>query len=238
MKLRFGALLAVSTAAAIALAGCSSSQSSSGGSDSGSGTDAATLVQQSATAMKNVSSAHFQITVDGNIPNVTVTKLDADVTSKPATAATGTASIDVGQQIQEAKLIYADGHLYSDVAQPGTWTDYGAGSSIYNLSVLLDPTQGLANALAKLKDPKNAGTEDINGTKTTKITATASSNDVAELAGARKAPQKERTLPVTVWISQADPHNLIQAEFDPLPNTKLTMTLSDFGKQVTATKPI
>jgi lipoprotein LprA len=152
-------------------------------------------------------------------------------------AATGSTTIQMGQQTQDAKLIFVDGHLYSDIAEPGQWIDYGPGSSIYNLSVLLNPQQGLANALAKLKDPKAAGSEDIDGTKTTKITGTASTNDIAELAGARKAPEKERTVPMTVWISEAEPHYLVQAEIDPVPDAKLVMTLSDFDKQVNVTKP-
>jgi lipoprotein LprA len=234
MRLRFGAALALTAAAVITLSGCSSSPDTG---TSGGGADAATLVKQSSDAMKNLTSAHFVVTADGQIPNLKVTKLEADVASKPAVAATGTASIQMGQDTQEAKLIYVDGKLYSDIAEPGTFVDYGPGSSIYNLSVLLDPQQGLANALAKIKDPKSAGTEDINGTKTTKITGTASSNDVAELAGARKAPEKEQTVPMTVWIADGEPHYLVQAQIDPTPDTKLVMTLSDFGKQVTATKP-
>jgi lipoprotein LprA len=122
-------------------------------------------------------------------------------------------------------------------AEPGKFVDYGPGTSIYNLSVLLDPQQGLANALAKLKDPKAAGSEDINGTKTTKITGTASTNDIAELAGARKAPEKERTVPMTVWISDSEPHYLVRAQIEPVADTKLVMTLSEFGKQVNVTKP-
>jgi len=233
MKFRFGAVLATMAAASIALVGCSSSPTT----DTSSGPDAATVLQQSTEAMKNLTSAHFEITVDGKVPNLKVTKLEADVAAKPA-AATGEATIQMGQETQSAKLIYADGHLYSDIAEPGTWVDYGPGSSIYNLSVLLDPAQGLGNALSKLKDPKTVGSEDVNGTKTTKITGTASTNDIAELAGARKAPEKEQTVPMTVWISEADPHYLVQAQIEPVPGTKIVMTLSDFGKQVTATKPI
>jgi lipoprotein LprA len=106
------------------------------------------------------------ITADGKVPNLKVTRLEADVAAKPSVAATGSTTIQMGQQTQDAKLIFVDGHLYSDIAEPGKFVDYGPGTSIYNLSVLLDPQQGLANALAKLKDPKAAGSEDINGTKT------------------------------------------------------------------------
>jgi len=231
MRLRFGAVLAVTAAVAIALVGCSSS------SDTSSGADAATLVQQSSDAMKNLTAAHFVVTAEGKVPNLKVTKMEADVASKPAVAATGRATIQMGQQTQEAKLIFVDGHLYSDVAEPGKFVDYGPGTSIYNLSVLLDPQQGLANALGKLKDPKTVGTEEINGTTTTKITGTASTNDIAQLAGARKAPEKERTVPMTVWISDTEPHYLVRAQIEPTPEAKLVMTLSDFGKQVNVTKP-
>ncbi|WP_197500120.1 LppX_LprAFG lipoprotein [Mycobacterium adipatum] len=223
----------MTAAAVVALAGCSSEPTSSESS-----VDAAALVQQSSEAMQGLTGAHFVVTAEGKIPNLKVTKLEADVASKPAVAAEGTATVQVGQQTQEAKLIFADGKLYSDIAEPGQWIDYGEGSSIYNLSVLLDPQQGLANALAKLQDPKVEGTEDIDGTATTKITGTASTNAVAELAGAKKAPEKEQTVPMTVWIADDDPHYLVRAEITPVPDTKITMTLSDFGKQVNVSKPI
>jgi lipoprotein LprA len=43
---------------------------------------------------------------------------------------------------------------------------------------------------------------------------------------------------MTVWFSEAEPHYLVQAQIEPVPGTKIVMTQSDFGKQVTATKPI
>lgn len=42
---------------------------------------------------------------------------------------------------------------------------------------------------------------------------------------------------MTVWISEAEPHYLVRGEIEPVPDTKLVMTLSDFGKQVNVTKP-
>ena len=88
----------------------------------------------------------------------------------------------MGQQTQDAKLTYVDGHLYSDIA-------------------------------------------------------TVSTNDIAQLAGARKAPEKEQTVPMTVWISDSEPHYLVRAEIEPAPDAKLVLTLSDFGKEVNVTKP-
>lgn len=235
MKRRIGVLLAAAAMASAALVGCGGGSDNAG---SGGGADASTLVSQSSQAMKDLTGAHVVITADGKVPNLKVTKLEGDVAAKPAVAATATASIQVGQQAQEAKLIYVDGHLYSDIAEPGQWVDYGNGTSIYDLSVLFNPDQGLANALSKIKDPKSAGSEDINGTKATKVTGTVSTNDIAQLAGARKAPEKEQSVPITVWIADDAPHYLVKTEITPVPDTKVVVTLSDFGKTVTATKPI
>ncbi|WP_183466261.1 LppX_LprAFG lipoprotein [Mycolicibacterium iranicum] len=238
MRFRIGAVMAVASATVIALAGCSGSGDSGGSGGSDSGVDAASLVQESSQAMQDLTGAHVVITAEGRVPNLKVTKLEADIASKPTPVATGTASIQVGQQNQEAQLIYVDGRLYSDIAEPGKWTDYGTGTSIYNLAVLFDQQNGLANALANLKDPKAEGSEEIDGVKTTKITGTASTTDVAQLAGARKAPEKEQTVPMTVWIADEAPHYLVRAQITPVPDTSVTMTLSEFGKTVTAQKPV
>ena len=236
--MKFRTTLVVGAAVAgIALSGCSS-QPSGGG--PASGADASQLVSQSATAMKAVTGAHAVITADGKVPNVKITKLEADIADKPAVVATGEATMQVGNgQTQSAKLIYLDGRLYSDIGEPGKWVDYGRGDSIYNLGVIFDPSQGLANALSKIKDAKEAGSDTINGTDATKVTGTISSNDVAQLAGSRKAPQNAKDVPITVWIDKKDPHNLLQAQVEsPLAqDAKVTMTLSDFGKTVTVEKP-
>jgi len=237
--MKFRTTLVVGAAVAgIALSGCSSQPNS--GPSNGGGADASNLVSQSATAMKAVTGAHIVITADGKVPNVKITKLEADIADKPAVVATGEATMQMGNgQTQSAKLIYLDGHLYSDIGEPGKWVDYGRGDSIYNLGVIFDPSQGLANALSKIKDANDAGSDTINGTDTTKVTGTISSNDVAQLAGSRKAPQNAQDVPITVWIDKKDPHNLVQAQVEsPLAqDAKLTLQLSDYGKTVTAEKP-
>ena len=231
------ALVGAALVAGVALSGCQS-QPSAGPSNGGA--DASKLVSQSADALKALAGAHIVITADGKVPNVKITKLEADVADKPAVAATGDATLQMGGgQTQNAKLIYVDGHLYSDIAEPGKFVDYGKGDSIYNLGVIFDPSQGLANALSKLKNAKEAGSETINGTDTTKVTGTISSNDIAQLAGSRKAPENATDVPITVWIGKNDPHNLVQAQVESpfAQDAKLTMTLSDFGKTVSVEKP-
>ncbi len=241
MKVGIRAAVAATVAAALMLTACGtdSKESSPAGEGSGGG-DAAALVQQSADAMKQVTGLHLELTAEGKVPNLKVSKVVGDISTKPAPVATGSANVEVSRDnTVDAKLIFVDGHLYSDVAEPGVWTDYGEGSAaLYNPTRLLDPNMGLANLLSNLKDTKNEGTEDIDGVKATKVTGTSTSKDVLVLAGSNVAPEKSVDLPVTVWIANDDPHRLLKAQMNATDDATVTLTLSDFNKQVTATKPV
>ncbi len=225
---------------AFTVGGCGSNNSGTGASKSSapaSSDEANTLLKQAADAMKKVTGMHVSLAVSGDVPNLKVTKLDGDVTNTPQTAATGSATLLLGKNPQEAKFVYIDGHLYSDLGQPGTFTDFGAGKSIYNVSVLLDPDKGLANILAKLQNAQVKGTEQVNGVATTKITGKSSADDVATLAGSKLTAADITTVDTTVWIASDGSSHLVQLQFAPTSDTSVTLTMSDWGKQVTATKP-
>ena len=78
-------LLSLATAL---IAGCSSGSKQSGGPLP----DAATLVKQSADATKNVKSVHLVLSIQGKIPGLPIKTLTGDLTTAPATAASGNAS--------------------------------------------------------------------------------------------------------------------------------------------------
>ena len=44
-------------------------------------------------------------------------------------------------------------------------------------------------------------------------------------------------MPGTAWIREDGNHELVQAKLEPTPGNSITMTLSDWGKPVTVTKP-
>jgi lipoprotein LprA len=233
------AVMAAILAVVFAISGCSGSDKNKGGGGSSPApnVDAANVVKQAADAMRQVTGMHLTVEVQGNVPNLSLTKLDGDVSKNPQ-AATGNATLTVGSKPVDSKFVFVDGHLYSDVADPGgKYTDYGDGVSIYDVGTLLDPDKGLAHILANLKNPKVAGTEQVNGVATTKITGTSSSNDVATLAGRRLGPETETQEPTTVWIASDGSHHLVKLQFVPAENSTITLTMSDWGKQVTATKP-
>ncbi|ORA15755.1 hypothetical protein BST12_21600 [Mycobacterium angelicum] len=215
-----------------------SSSTAPNGTGNGTSGEAATLLKQAADVMRKVTGMHLTLSVQGDVPNLRVTKLEGDISNTPQTVATGSATMLVGNNPQDAQFVYVDGHLYSDLGQPGTYTDFGNGASIYNVSILLDPNKGLANLLANLKNAAVAGTQQLNGVATTKITGDSSADDVATLAGSRLTDENVATVPTTVWTASDGSSHLVQLQIAPTSNTSVTLTMSDWGKQVTATKPV
>lgn len=122
-------------AVVLAIGGCSTEGDAGKASDTAataSNGDAAMLLKQATDAMRKVTGMHVRLAVTGDVPNLRVTKLEGDISNTPQTVATGSATLLVGNKSEDAKFVYVDGHLYSDLGQPGTYTDFGNGASIYN----------------------------------------------------------------------------------------------------------
>lgn len=243
MKLSPRTVAAAALAIVVALIGGCGSNGSDGAKSPGSTAnvtngEAATLLKQAADVMRKVTGMHVKVAVQGDVPNIRVTKLEGDISNTPQTVATGVATVQVGEKSEEAKFVYVDGHLYSDLGQPGSYTDFGNGASIYNVSVLLDPNKGLANLLTNLKNGSVAGSQQVNGVATTKITGNSSATDVATLAGTRLTDESVSTVPTIVWTASDGSSHLVQIQINPTSNTSVTLTMSDWGKQVNATKPV
>ncbi len=73
------------------------------------------MLKQATDAMAKVARIHVTVTVQGDVPNLRVTKLEGDISNTPQTMATGNASRIVGKTPQDAKFVYVDGQLYSDL---------------------------------------------------------------------------------------------------------------------------
>ena len=96
------------------------------------------------------------------------------------------------------------------------------------------PAGSQRNITSNFSDPKADGRETINGVDTVRLTGTVSADAVNKIA-----PQIGATGPVagTAWITEEGNHELMQAKLEPTPDNSVTMTLSEWGKPVTVTKP-
>jgi lipoprotein LprG len=220
-------ILAALFAAAIVLAGCSSSSDKS----SANLPDAATLLKDSNTATRNLKSVHLELKVDGSIPDLPIKTLTGDLSNVPA--AQGNAKLLFQGSDIDANFVVIDSQLY--VALSGdSYIDMGPAADVYDIAAILNPDTGLANVLASFSDPKSDSTETINGIETVKVTGQVSADAVNKIAPPIKATGP---VPGTAWIEKDGDHKLVQAKLEPSSGNTVQMTLSDWDKPVTVTKP-
>lgn len=224
---RFLAVLTALLAAALFMSGCSSKKAAEPL------PDAAGLIQQSIQATKGLKSAHLQINVTGKIDGLPIKTLTGDLTNVPNVAVAGKATVSLGGSDIEGDLVVIDGTLYTALS-PGKWLDMGPASDVYDPGLILNPDSGLANILASLGETKAEGFETIGGVPAVKITGKVTSGAVNKLI-----PQIKATgpVPATVWIEKDAPNQLVQAQIVPTAGNTVDLTLSEWDKPVTVTKP-
>ncbi|KAA0101191.1 LppX_LprAFG lipoprotein [Mycolicibacterium sp. P1-18] len=216
-------------AAILLIAGCGSSSEQSNAPLP----DAASLLKESNATTSAQKSVHLALTVTGKIPELPIETLTGDLTNVPVVAAQGKASIIAfGQTFKDVDFVVADGDLYGALT-PGSFTNFGPAAEIYDVSKILNPKVGLANVLANFTDPKAEGRETINGVNTVKVSGKVNAAAVNGLANLGASGD----VPATAWITEDGDHALIQAKLDPSEGNSVQMTLSDWGKAVTVTKP-
>jgi lipoprotein LprG len=226
---RLLAVLASLTFATALIAGCSSGSKPSGGPLP----DATTLLKQSADTTKNVKSAHLVLTVTGKVPGMPIKVLTGDLTTAPATAASGNTTLTLGGSDIQADFAIVDNELYATLT-PNKWSDFGKASDIYDVSVILNPDAGLANSLANFSNAKAEGRDTINGQSTIKISGNITADAVNKIAPPFNATQ---SVPATVWIQETGDHQLVQASLQKSPGNAVQMTMSNWGEAVNVTKP-
>jgi lipoprotein LprG len=224
----FVVLAAMSIAAAL-IAGCSSGSEQSGAPLP----DATTLVKQSTDVTKNLKSAHLVLTVSGKIPGLPIKTLTGDLTTAPATAASGDVQLTMGGSEVDANFVVLDGELYATLT-PNKWSDFGKAADIYDVSALLNPDTGVANVLANLTDPKAEGRDTINGQSAIRISGNVPADAVNKLASNLSAG---KTTPTTVWIQETGDHQLVQAKMDKSSGNSVQITLSNWNQPVQVSKP-
>jgi lipoprotein LprG len=215
-------------AAVLVIAGCSSSTKSDAPLP-----DAAGLLKQSQQTTAAQKSVHLELSVTGTIKELPIETLTGDLTNVPVVAAQGKASIIAfGQTFKDVDFVVADGNLYGALT-PGSFTNFGPAADIYDVSKILNPDVGLATILANFSGAKAEGRETINNVATVKVTGTVTAEAVNGLAPVGATGP----VPATAWIKEDGDHDLVQAKLEPTPGNSVQMTLSDWGKTVTVTKP-
>ena len=195
--------------------------------------DAAGLIKQSISTTKALKSAHLEIVVNGKISGLPVKTLSGDLTNVPSVAISGSSKISMGGADVDIQLVVLDGTLYAALT-PNSWLDMGPAADVYDPSVILNADTGLSNMLASISDAKSDGSETIGGVATVRLTGEVSPEAVNKLIPQLKA---SGPVPATVWIEKDAPNQLVQAKLDQSEGNSVQLTLSDWDKPVTVTKP-
>ncbi len=195
--------------------------------------EAAGLIKQSVETTRKLSSAHLEIAVTGKIDGLPIKTLSGDLTNVPSVAVKGNSTISMGGSDVDVELVVLDGTLYAALT-PNSWLDMGPAADIYDPSVILNPDAGLANLLGNVTEAKAQDAEAVGGVPTVRITGTVSADAVNKLIPQLKAAGP---LPATVWIEKDAPHQLVQATVDQSSGNSVSLTLSEWDKPVTVTKP-
>jgi lipoprotein LprG len=223
---RIFAMLATLLAATLLISGCSKKSSEPL-------PDAAGLLTQSIASTKKLQSAHLEIVVNGKIDGLMVKSLSGDLTNVPVTAVKASAKVTMGGSDLDADLVVVDGTLFAALT-PNNWLDMGPAAEVYDPSVILNPSTGLANMLANFTEAKADALETVGGVSTVKITGKVTADAVNKLI-----PRLNATGPLsaTVWIGKDAPNHLVQAQVEQSAGNSVTLTLSEWDKPVTVTKP-
>lgn len=207
---------------------------SSGDSDGGSLPDGAGLLKEAASSTANVTSAHFTLTVNGEIKDLPVKKAEGDLTREGGKggAAKGTVSMELMGSLFEGDFVLVDDSLFIK-GPTGGWQKLPASlvRSLYDPAAILDPDRGVANVLSSAQNVKTEGTEDIDGVATYRVTSKVAKDVVVNLV-----PGVSSDVDVTFWVRQDDGHQPVKASVQ-MGGPTVDVTLTDIDKQVSITAP-
>ncbi|MGN2641768.1 LppX_LprAFG lipoprotein [Nocardia takedensis] len=216
--------------------------------------DAAQIVQESSRTTQTLQAVHLDLEVQ-NIANLPVESVAADVTNQPqgAGAAQGEAKVRTKPDAPfiNAKFVVVDKSMWAQL-EDGKYADLGPSEKIYDPGIILDKDKGLANVIAQVQNPKVEGRESVEGVAVVKVTGTIDSKVIDPIVP--RLGEGGGTFPITLYIADVAPPstsvaaqpstaastgagpNLVRAVIKKDGGT-VNVTLSDWAKPVTVTKP-
>lgn len=223
----FGLLAAL---VALVVAGCS------GGSSQANLPAASTLLHNSGTAMKSVTSVHFSIVVNGTLPGVPIQNADGDLNAQGQ--AKGSAKISELGTFLQVDFVLINKTFYLKGATGGYQKVPAAiAGNLFDPSVILDPNKGIANVLTSVRGATTQGKESVNGTDCYKITGTVGKDVVAAIV-----PGISSDVQATIWVAASGQNLPVKAEFAVPGNggsqgAKIDVSISNVNAPVTVTAP-
>ena len=185
------------------VAGCTSGGSSS----TATLPTASTVLANSASSMRAVSSVHFSIAVNGTMAGVPFQNADGDLNAQGQ--AKGNAKISLLGQLSQVEFVLVNRVFYLK-GPTGGYQKVPAtlAGNLFDPSAILDPNRGIARVLGDVAGASTQGRESVNGTDSYRITG-----KIAKGTAAALIPGITTDVNATLWLA-ADAKNLpVKVEF-------------------------
>ncbi len=193
--------------------------------------EGATVLGDSAKAMRAVNTAHFAVDVQGNSPQIQVRSANGQLTREGS--AKGTVKVDEGRQILELQIVILGDRLYIS-GLPGGVQQMSASflSGYFDPRALLDPDRGIAAVLASGKDPNTETREQVDGVDSYRLGVTFPAQPLTTLVpGLGLVPDKA----TDIWVA-AQGSRLVKAQF-PTNTGNITAHFSDYDAPAQISPP-
>jgi lipoprotein LprG len=189
----------------------------------------ATLLADSAKAMRTVNTTRFAFDVQGNAPGVQLRSAEGQLTREGS--AKGTAKVDEGRQLLELQFTIIGQDLYlRPPTGPVQKLPLSFAGTVYDPSIILNPDRGIAAALASGKDPSTQAREQADGVDSYRLQVTFPAQPLGTLVPGL-APDK----PSDIWVA-VQGSRLIKAQF-PTDTGGITAHFSDYDAPAQITAP-
>lgn len=190
----------------------------------------ATLLADSAKAMRTVNTTRFAFDVQGDTPGVQLRSAEGQLTRDGS--ATGTAKVDEGRQLLELQFTIIGQDLYlRPPTGPVQKLPLSFAGTVYDPSIILNPDRGIAAALASGKDATTQEREQVDGVDTYRVQATFPAQPLGTFV-----PGLATDKPSEVWIA-AEGSRLIKAQF-PTTSGGITAHFSNYDAPAQITPPV
>ncbi|WP_205324199.1 LppX_LprAFG lipoprotein [Glycomyces sp. YM15] len=187
------------------------------------------FIPDTATAMREVESVRFDLTVDGEVPGLDVKAADGVVTADGSAEGTGTLTA-FGMDIEAEYVIIGEDAWVK--GPTGGFQQIPVGDDLlpYDPTLLLDTDSGVATLLEAVESAAPEDTETIDGVETYRYAV-----EFDPAAFATLIPAEGDWNAATVWFDQ-ETSRVVKAEFAQGDAT-VTLLLSDYDEPVTIAEP-
>lgn len=198
--------------------------------------DGAQLLRESAQAMSELKTVHFELEIEGSIPGVAIRSAEGDLTREGDVQGTG--QLVQGEATSEIEFVIVDDSLYLKGPTGGFQRlPASFAASVYDPSKILDPEVGVPAMVAGATQATTEAAEEVDGTPAYKIAVTVPKDKLGVLL-----PGVSNDLQGHLWVATADPKRLLRAKMNVPPQgdseaASVTMTLSRFDEPVTVSPP-